>query len=229
MLERVSRYRLAGWIALVVVAIAVVLLAVLSLDHVSPVLGRCIGGALVLGSIWAAIRALPRTDDRLRAASLLLGLTIIGLMLLVEPERWMEPIGWIIGSVMIISGVKMLLRDWGSGHHGGTAVASGVVLIVLGAVAALTFDSIFEAAVVVVALLAVASGAVGIAVRSGYAHVAPRSRQNRPILIRWIDGKSQATESRDAVLDTVFFEMTSRDGSNVYVVIPAPDGSEIVE
>ncbi len=29
--------------------------------------------------------------------------------------------------------------------------------------------------------------------------------------------------------DTVFFEMTSRDASTVYVVIPAPDGSEIVE
>ncbi|MEE8595053.1 MAG: DUF6515 family protein, partial [Gemmatimonadota bacterium] len=45
------------------------------------------------------------------------------------------------------------------------------------------------------------------------------------------DGATVITEGDESYFqfDTVFFEMTSRDDSTVYVVIPAPDGSEIVE
>ncbi len=206
LLARVSRYRLTGWIALVVVAVAVVLLAVLSPDQVSPILGRCIGALLVVGSIWIAVTWGRHAADRVRLASLLIGVSMAGVLLSIDPQRWMLPIGWIVGVVMIIGGLRLLVTESGPRRHVGPPVAAGLALIVGGAVSAVAFDALFEPVIVIVALLAVASGAVGIAVRSGYAHVAPRSRRNRPILIRWIDGKSQATESRDAVLRTVFFE-----------------------
>lgn len=205
-LSRLSRFGLAGSIALVAVAIAVVLVAVLSPDRVSPILGRGIGGALVAGSIWVAVTGLRHATDRARLLSLLAGLAVTGVLMSIDPDRWIEPIGWVIGVVSVVAGLRMLMAGRTSASTAGAPIVGGVALIAAGAAAWLAFDALFESLVVIVALLAMASGVLGVAVRSGFTTVAPRSGRRRPILIRWIDGKHQATESRDEVNAIVFFE-----------------------
>lgn len=204
--SQLSRFGLAGSVMLVVLAVLVVLLAVLSPDQVSPVLGRGIGVALIVASIWIAATRVRRSSNRWRLTSLLVGVSAVGLLLLIDTDRWLRPIGWIIGVVMVLAGVRLLLTGRRVTDGAEPQLVGALALIAGGAVAYLAFETFFEAIVVISALLAVASGVIGVAVRSGFTTVAPRSSRNRPILLRWIDGKSQATESRDAVQETVFFE-----------------------
>ncbi len=205
-LSRLSRFGLAGSIALMIVAVAAALLAMLSPDHVSPILGRGIGAALVVGPVWAAAPELRRRSLGWRGAGLVTGIVIVGVLLLIDPARWLRPIGWVLAVVLVLAGLHVLIAERRSGDHRPNAVVAGLSLIAAGVVAYLSFERIFETLVVIAAVSAVASGAIGVAVRSGFTTVAPRSHRNRPLLIRWIDGKSYEAESREAVNEAVFFE-----------------------
>ncbi len=205
-LSRLSRFGLAGPIVMVIVAVAVVLLAVLSPDRVSVVLGRGIGGALVVGPLWVVASESRRGRFGWHLASLGVGVAIVGVLLLIDPDRWLGPIGWVIGVAVAIAGLRVLVGHRDAGDREPTSVVGGLALIGAGVAAYFAFESAFETLVVITALVAVASGAVGVAVRSGFTEVAPRSDRRRPLLVRWIDGKSREAESREAVNETVFFE-----------------------
>lgn len=206
-LGRLSRFGLARSIAVTVVALAVFLLAVLSPGRVSPVLGRGLGGLLVVRSVWVAASELGRSSYRLRLLSAVAGTTTIGALLVLDPDRWMRPVGWIVGVVTVVAGIQRLMISRRVHHRiSEPPVVFGLALMAGGAVVCLAFEDLFETLVVLGALVAVASGALSVAVRSGFTTVAPSRDRNRPMLVRWIDGRSHATESREAVQDTVFLE-----------------------
>ncbi|MEO6653340.1 MAG: DUF389 domain-containing protein [Ilumatobacteraceae bacterium] len=210
-LSRLSRFGLTGSITMIVVAVCAVLLAVLSPNSVSHVLGRGIGGLLVVGVLVAMGLEARFGSVGVRSLSAAVGVLIVGGMLAVDPDRWLTPIGWAIGAPAIVFGLGRIVRGGRPSNRDESSVVSGVGLLVGGLVACFALEAVFEVFAVTLALLAVASGVVGVAVRSGYAEVAPLGARRRPILIRWIDAKSRPDEGRDSINDVVFFE--GRDAS----------------
>lgn len=205
-LSRLSRFGLTGSITMIAVAVGVVLLAVLSPNSVSDVLGRAIGGVVVVGAIVATVLEFRSGSVGMRWLSALTGGVVIGGMMLVDPDRWLTPIGWAIGVVTALFGVGRVLRGGRPGNRDESTVVGGLGMLVAGVVAFFGFEVLFEALAVTLALLAVASGVIRVAVRSGFAEVAPRGPRRRPILVRWIDGKQRPEEGRDSINEAVFFE-----------------------
>jgi len=203
---RLSRFGLSGSITLIVVAAAVVLLAVLSPNSVSDVLGRGIGGLVIAGAVTAAGLEHRFGSVGRREVSLTVGTVVIGVLLLIDSDRWLTPVGWAIGVVLAVFGVRRVVRGGRRGSRDESLVVSGLALLACGLVAYFALEIVFETLVVIAALLAVASGVIGVAVRSGYTEVAPRGPRHHPILIRWIDGKRSSDDGRDSINDVVFFE-----------------------
>ena len=205
-LTRVSWLELAPSVTLLLVATSVAALALLSPDRVSPILGRGIGGALVLGTGWLVVAEARQHRFGVRLASLAAGVAIVGVLLAIDPDRWLTPIGQVLGVVFVIFGLNVLRHDRADGDSQPASVVGGVALVLAGVASWFWFEAGFETIVVVAALVAMASGVVRVAVRSGFTTVAPRSRRRRPLLLRWIDAKSREPESREAVNAAVFFE-----------------------
>lgn len=205
-LSKMSRFGLVGSLAQILGALLVLTLSIVSPDRISSPVARAVGVVLALVSLSALIAGVRSSPPRRTTAVLGLAGSVAGIMLMTDPGRWLTPIGWVTGGLTMLLGAWIVWRQRVGAADHEASTSTGVFLMSVGVIVFLFTEPLFEVAAVTSALLLVASGAIGLGVRSGLVTIAPPTAGARWVLVRWIEGKVASTEHREEIYESVFFE-----------------------